>query len=189
MPEIDGGVVRRIIFAKGRDAARTGYSIYVLCDRGLKPFGGTWLEPGEAVERWLRLNDDTRPELNDAWERAIRLIVNTILYINERRRAGKWEPTDRQRRGMRSVWNLGGEIKLSRELREAARHSGRLPAWRVRARFIVRGHWRRQACGLNRAERRPKWIAPFWKGPKDGPELQRLYALDLESKEDANVGG
>lgn len=35
--------------------------------------------------------------------------------------------------------------------------------------WIVRGHWRNQAYGVGRALRRPKWIAPYTKGPDDKP--------------------
>jgi hypothetical protein len=34
--------------------------------------------------------------------------------------------------------------------------------------FLVRGHWRNQACGPRWSERRLKWIEPHWKGPTDG---------------------
>lgn len=36
-------------------------------------------------------------------------------------------------------------------------------------RWMVRGHWRRQAHGKGRQERRPIWIAPHVKGPEDKP--------------------
>lgn len=36
-------------------------------------------------------------------------------------------------------------------------------------RWVVRGHWRNQAWGKGRAERRPVWIAPYVKGPDDAP--------------------
>jgi hypothetical protein len=36
-------------------------------------------------------------------------------------------------------------------------------------RWWVGGHWRQQACGPNHSERRPKWIAPYIKGPQDKP--------------------
>lgn len=36
-------------------------------------------------------------------------------------------------------------------------------------RFIVEGHWRRQAYGPKRQYRRPTWIAPHWRGPEDAP--------------------
>ena len=35
-------------------------------------------------------------------------------------------------------------------------------------RFVVRGHWRNQACGPRLSERRMQWIQPFWKGPVGG---------------------
>lgn len=36
-------------------------------------------------------------------------------------------------------------------------------------RWWVGGHWRQQACGPNHSERRPKWIAPYIKGPQGKP--------------------
>jgi hypothetical protein len=35
--------------------------------------------------------------------------------------------------------------------------------------FIVRGHWRQQACGPKRAWRKPTFIAPYVKGPTGTP--------------------
>lgn len=40
-------------------------------------------------------------------------------------------------------------------------------------RWIVQGHWRNQAYGEGRALRRPKWIAPYVKGPEDKPLVVR----------------
>lgn len=40
--------------------------------------------------------------------------------------------------------------------------------------FIVRGHWRMQACGPARKERRLKWIDAFWKeGYKKGAYMEQ----------------
>lgn len=36
-------------------------------------------------------------------------------------------------------------------------------------RWVVRGHWRQQACGPGREQRRPTWIMPHLKGPDDAP--------------------
>lgn len=36
-------------------------------------------------------------------------------------------------------------------------------------RWIVRGHWRNQAYGPGRQQRRPVWIAPHIRGPEDKP--------------------
>lgn len=47
-------------------------------------------------------------------------------------------------------------------------------------RWAVRGHWRQQAVGEGRRQRRPLWIAPFWKGPEDKPVKvtpKRVFAV------------
>lgn len=36
-------------------------------------------------------------------------------------------------------------------------------------RWLVRGHWRQQACGPRRSQRKPVWIAPYVKGPEGTP--------------------
>ncbi|MHC9556088.1 hypothetical protein ACQQ68_10970 [Corynebacterium diphtheriae] len=36
-------------------------------------------------------------------------------------------------------------------------------------RFMVRGHWRQQACGPKHGQRKPLFIQPFMKGPDDAP--------------------
>lgn len=46
-------------------------------------------------------------------------------------------------------------------------------------RWIVRGHWRMQACGVGRSERRPIWIHPFIKGPDGAPLIQSEKVYDL----------
>lgn len=49
-----------------------------------------------------------------------------------------------------------------------------------RHQWWVDGHWRQQACGPNRAERRPTFIAPHVKGPTGKPfiaEPERVYVL------------
>jgi len=38
--------------------------------------------------------------------------------------------------------------------------------WKIKTKFIVRGHWRNQAHGPGRSERKRIWIEPFWKGPE-----------------------
>lgn len=115
----------------------------------------------------------------------VRIVVNLALYLDGNREPG--EP----KQGMpRSIppkstkgeygpmsWVVGKDLVLPHVLREAARdysRRGKLPTqWRVTKRFVVRGHWRWQACGAKRAERRRRWIAPFWKGPERAEGLMR----------------
>lgn len=51
----------------------------------------------------------------------------------------------------------------------AADQSGRVYTHR----FVVSGHWRNQAHGKGRQERRTQWIAPYIKGPKGAPMASR----------------
>ena len=44
-------------------------------------------------------------------------------------------------------------------------------------RWAVMGHWRRQACGEDHAERKRIWIAPHVKGPLDKPMKPRAYRV------------
>ena len=70
-------------------------------------------------------------------------------------------------------------IRLRREVSTLDRVPGESQVqWQHR--WIVRGHWRWQACGAGRAERRRIWINPFVKGPESAPFVQseKIYSLD-----------
>lgn len=56
-------------------------------------------------------------------------------------------------------------VRVMREVTEARRS--------LNHRFIVRGHWRKQAFGTGRLERKMVYIAPFVKGPADAPFIER----------------
>jgi len=44
-------------------------------------------------------------------------------------------------------------------------------------RWLVRGHWRNQACGPNLTSRAMKWIEPYWKGERENALLIRHHEL------------
>lgn len=46
--------------------------------------------------------------------------------------------------------------------------------------FLVRGHWRQQACGPAMTERRLMWIRPYWKGPEEAPILVRPHVVGVD---------
>jgi len=60
-------------------------------------------------------------------------------------------------------------VELRRPVRLPHDTPGRTPDRQFSRRWWVGGHWRQQACGPNHSERRPKWIAPYIKGPQDKP--------------------
>jgi hypothetical protein len=62
-------------------------------------------------------------------------------------------------------------INLRRQ-RHSAEHDDRLdpgPKRQLTVRFMVRGHWKRQAYGPARSLRKTIYVAPFLKGPDDAP--------------------
>lgn len=48
---------------------------------------------------------------------------------------------------------------------------------RSSVRWLVRGHWRQQACGKDRGQRRRTWVAPYWKGPERAAALVRAHEV------------
>jgi hypothetical protein len=120
-----------------------------------------------------------------SFDRAIRILRNLASWLQS---TGGMEKRSTQSRPPRkkgepepvsaNTWVLGKEVKLSRELREAATEiaqGSKREGWELRVRYIVRGHWRNQAHGPNRSLRRQQWIEPFWKGPEDGQQWSHLY--------------
>jgi hypothetical protein len=60
-------------------------------------------------------------------------------------------------------------IELRRPLSPPREGDGSAADRQYHHRWWVGGHWRQQACGPNHADRRPKWIAPYVKGPEGAP--------------------
>jgi len=116
---------------------------------------------------------------------AKRVLVGLALYLREKalgRPIIAHARTKSERRaagagGLPAVWEIGREVPLVQSLVDAARARGERDRakWHLCKRFVVRGHWRRQAVGVGRAERRLIFVAPFWKGPRDGTGIAHLY--------------
>lgn len=176
-----------------------------ICPPGTMPLGNeiaqckqlsTWLtNPGTDAPSPFPME---RTDQDFRYQKAARrLYVNLCLYVAEQGRGKKVEQytTKAKKRRLKrkkkknkpvkdtprpNIWIIGKEIQLDRELKEAARawtdaQGGDKAAWRIKKRFTVRGHWRNQACGPGRQERKRIWIQPFWKGPKEGEKLTHVY--------------
>lgn len=129
----------------------------------------------------------------DTVHRAARLLENLALWIAERGKGrrirtpgelrNRAKPPNR-RNPTPEIWELGREVKLDPEVLDLATSIDSAPRklWRVKSRFCVRGHWRDQACGPGRRQRRRTWIAPHWKGPVDGTKLAHLYRDEPRAK-------
>lgn len=113
---------------------------------------------------------------------AFRIIVNLALYLKhvDSHSLSEGGRTVNHDHGETSLfYEIGEDVKLERPLRDAARAfcmTGKAhEKWKLDKRFIVRGHWKKQACGPDLADRRLIFVEPYWKGPADAPVLARVY--------------
>lgn len=119
---------------------------------------------------------------------ASRIVVNLALSLKYRpsgpREGGRTVHDDH---GLDSIlYELGGDVKIDPRLRAGARAfcvaGSRPQEWELAKRFVVRGHWKQQAYGPGRAERKMIFVEPYWKGPADAPAVSHAYCIDT-SKE------
>lgn len=60
-----------------------------------------------------------------------------------------------------------------REYLEGAGTPGESPIFQT----MVRGHYKRQVCGVGRVDRRVIWIEPYWRGPEEAEILVRPHRV------------
>jgi hypothetical protein len=141
----------------------------------------------QTVANWLQFakeHNRNGETLADTDKRAVlmaqRVAVNLALYLaSEDEETGKatWSPTDKTT-GKGKNWSVGGKVKVSKEVREAAAEiaAGRAATCPA-VKHIVRGHFRNQACGVGRLERKRLYIKPHWRGPDGTTPHERTYVM------------
>lgn len=85
---------------------------------------------------------------------------------------------------------VGADVKVSIDCRETVSHyllgeRSSLPKFQ----WLVRGHWRWQACGPKMADRRRRFIEPYWKGPDKAPILVKLHVVEAAENTDESSEG
>lgn len=90
---------------------------------------------------------------------------------------------ERKRKGEKKRRVKGGKayslsLSVKVDMRQHVRDYLSSDASRVyKVRWVVRGHWRMQACGPQRSLRKKRWIEPHWKGPERGDKRVREHQL------------
>ena len=126
----------------------------------------------------MHISDFGQDTLDGAARTALligRLITNVCLAMSDpsnlaskgaSRIGGK---KNRRTRGLPLVHDhvLGQPISLDCRAAVAAYIRGERPSPSVQV--LVRGHWKRQPCGLGRSNRKLTHIEPYWRGPEDAP--------------------
>ena len=133
------------------------------------------------------LPDDVTLDLDkDARTTIQRVVLGALAYATAVDRAitERFPAAPKKRRDQPSIahWTIGRTIKIDPEFVRIARSGAREIAFCIKSRFVVRGHYRNQAHGPNRALRTSKWIAMHWKGPEEGARLVHTYKPSTETE-------
>lgn len=115
----------------------------------------------------------------------IAVFAAALEFLNQTIVISSAVPADRstRRRLDRNGWAhepLIRVVKLRRAAHESPHRnaSGEPVEWSCQ--WVVRGHWRQQAVGKDRAERRPVFVLPYVKGDPDKPlkaPAERVFAV------------
>lgn len=113
---------------------------------------------------------------------AQRVAVNLALYLSsedERVVGPVWTPATKGEGKDKRTWTIGRAVKIDKEVREAATEvaAGGTKREGTKVRFIVRGHFRNQACGVGRLDRKRIYIKPHWHGPVGAEAADRKYEV------------
>lgn len=118
-------------------------------------------------------------ELEDCDSRhMLNILYNTILYVNDPHR-NRAETETYGTRKMKTG-TAAGSIKMSYINLSAPKNYKPLTEGTGTAldkRFIVRGHWRNQACGEKHLEHKRIWIQPYYKGPELAEVINKSYLV------------
>jgi hypothetical protein len=135
-----------------------------------------WLDPEECDMRmWVKA-----PKRSAAIHAAARFAGNLIAYLHEFPSAAKSERAGKIGTPV-AVVSHPRNVVVSREMRDAAvscAASSNVAAIRRAMAHHVRGHWRNQACGEGRADRRRTWIHPHRRGAESlGRVVERITKI------------
>ena len=134
--------------------------------------------------------EDTIASLDgESFQKLTSWLINLVLYITSYPTEIEYEPVTQEARSL--LKKLQGETgkkrgRLQKKFNslspEYRLHVGRrvtkdlvessTEGRKVQVRTLVTGHWRNQACGLNRKDRKLIWIEPHWRGPELAPATQ-----------------
>jgi hypothetical protein len=125
---------------------------------------------GRATDRFMKLG-----------LHASRIARNAIAFISSHRECVSKQFSVSKRNAQTFTVGAPNNVSISREFRDAVvalcSDPGFSGAKRVLA-HMVRGHWRNQACGEKRAERKMIWVQPHMRGDESlGRVVERIERI------------
>jgi hypothetical protein len=106
------------------------------------------------------------------------IFYNTVLYVNDPHR-DRAETETHGTRKMKTGTDIGTistsyiNLFAPKNYKPLSEGNGTT----LDKRFIVRGHWRNQACGEKRREHKRIWIHPYYKGPELAEIINKPYLV------------
>lgn len=104
---------------------------------------------------------------------AMMLLQQDNLVSTEDHGASEAQRKARGRKAQQRKAETVKVVRLRRATRQGMEQAHAAERSERHTRWIVRGHWRQQACGVGRTDRRRIYIAPHYKGPEDGTLVVR----------------
>jgi hypothetical protein len=143
---------------------------------------------GDSLEQ-TPTGDNASPAQRRTMLLARRLAANAIAYILEHQDCVIARPGKRAEGRKPATYEVRPprEVVIDKEFRAAAKaavSATTLVGIRRALRHVVRGHWRNQAVGTQRAERRRTWIKPHKRGDETlGSVVARLERMRKPEEE------
>lgn len=75
----------------------------------------------------------------------------------------------------KKIYVVGANVRLSKEYKADLTETGK--RWVLKHRVRTMGHWRQQPYGPNKSLRKPKWIAPYFRGPTYAEMVEKGYVV------------
>lgn len=129
------------------------------------------------------LSEVTIPDTEQAHglRTAVRLAANTIAFVSAHRECVTSSPRTAAGNVTHSI-SAPRDVVIDRAFRDRAKQLVQSRDFKGAKRALahmVRGHWRNQACGPHRSERRLQWIRPFIRGDESlGRVIQRINRIE-----------
>lgn len=140
---------------------------------------------GPHITRIFKNEPEIMDTDGDTLAASLRLVLNTCIWINSQKVITELPPTPwrsnrRQARvtgAVPTLWSLGNEIKLSSELRLAAKEAvfARKDEWELKYQSVTRGHNQRYHTGEGRKDVTWKWKEPYIRGAQNETSKMRVY--------------
>lgn len=114
-------------------------------------------------------------------QRAVNIFFNTIMYINDSSRVPaetELKCSVKYKIGKGKKNTVRSEFILLKPPRKYIPIHSAKTGRTIDKRFLVRGHWTRQAYGKGHMLRKNLWILPYWKGPELAEIVSKKYKVE-----------